>query len=127
MVAKTPRLLTAEQRDAFVRIPADLSERDLGRFYTLSARDLQVIDHHRRPACRLTCNVHGRTSTCDCALHRDRSAQAGAGLDQPRYALLIRHSEATVEGVQPRSEITLSDGTILLLQESPDSLNLGRA
>ena len=40
MVAKTPRLLTAEQRDAFVRIPAALSERDLGRFYTLSARDL---------------------------------------------------------------------------------------
>jgi hypothetical protein len=31
MVAKTPRLLSAEQRDAFVRIPADLSERDLGR------------------------------------------------------------------------------------------------
>jgi Domain of unknown function (DUF4158) len=39
MVAKTPRLLTAEQCEAFVRIPADLSERDLGRFYTLSARD----------------------------------------------------------------------------------------
>jgi TnpA family transposase len=53
MVAKTPRLLTAEQRDAFVRIPADLSERDLGRFYTLSARDLQIIDRHRRPANRL--------------------------------------------------------------------------
>jgi hypothetical protein len=53
MVAKTPRLLTAEQRDVFVRIPADLSERDLGRFYTLSARDLQIIDRHRRPANRL--------------------------------------------------------------------------
>jgi TnpA family transposase len=53
MVAKTPRLLSAEQRDAFVRIPADLSERDLGRFYTLSRRDLQIIDRHRRPANRL--------------------------------------------------------------------------
>src|SRR5437879_556287 len=53
MVAKTPRLLTAEQRDAFVRIPTDLSERDLGRFYTLSARDLEIIGRHRRAANRL--------------------------------------------------------------------------
>src|SRR5919202_3096068 len=52
MVTKTPRLLPAERRDAFVPIPADLSERDLGRFYTLSARDLQIIDRHRRPANR---------------------------------------------------------------------------
>ena len=58
MVAKTPRLLTAEQRDAFVRIPADLSEWDLGRFYTLSARDLVIIDRHRRPANRLGFAVH---------------------------------------------------------------------
>ena len=36
-----------------MRVPADLSERDLGRFYTLSARDLQIIDRHRRPANRL--------------------------------------------------------------------------
>lgn len=53
MVGKTPRLLTAEQREAFARIPADLSERDLGRFYTLSARDLEIIGRHRRPANRL--------------------------------------------------------------------------
>jgi TnpA family transposase len=58
MVAKTPRLLTAEQRDAFLRIPADLSERDLGRFYTLSARDLETIGRHRRPANRLGFAVH---------------------------------------------------------------------
>ena len=58
VVAKTPRLLTAEQRDAFVRIPADLSERDLGRFYTLSARDLEIIARHRRPANRLGFAVH---------------------------------------------------------------------
>jgi TnpA family transposase len=58
MVAKTPRLLTAEQRDAFVRIPADLSERDLGRFYTLSSRDLEIIGRHRRPANRLGFAVH---------------------------------------------------------------------
>src|SRR5712692_11830635 len=58
MVAKTPRLLTAEQRDAFVRIPPDLSERDLGRFYTLSARDLAIIGRHRRPANRLGFAVH---------------------------------------------------------------------
>ena len=54
MVAKTPRLLSAEQRDAFARVPADLSERDLGRFYTLSARDLEIINRHRRPAKRST-------------------------------------------------------------------------
>jgi hypothetical protein len=36
MVAKTPRLLTPEQRDAFVRIPAELSERELARFYTFT-------------------------------------------------------------------------------------------
>jgi hypothetical protein len=46
MVAKTPRLKTAEPRDAFVRIPPDLSERDLGRFYTLSARDFEIIGRH---------------------------------------------------------------------------------
>lgn len=53
MVAKTPRLLTAEQRDTFTRVPDELTERDLGRFYTLSARDLRAIDRHRRPANRL--------------------------------------------------------------------------
>jgi TnpA family transposase len=58
VVAKTPRLLSADQRDAFVRIPSDLSERDLGRFYTFSARDLQIIDRHRRPANRLGFAVH---------------------------------------------------------------------
>jgi hypothetical protein len=49
MVAKTPRLLTAEQRDHFVRVPADLSARELGRYYTFSRRDLDVINRHRRP------------------------------------------------------------------------------
>jgi hypothetical protein len=43
----------AEQRDASVRIPADLSERDLGCLYTLSDRDLRVVEHHRQPANRL--------------------------------------------------------------------------
>src|SRR3982074_885498 len=57
-VAKTPRLLTTEQRDAFVRIPPNLSERDLGRFYTLSARDLEIIGRHRRPANPLGFAVH---------------------------------------------------------------------
>jgi TnpA family transposase len=58
MVAKTPRLLSAEQRDAFARLPAELSERDLGRYDTLSARDLQIIDRHRRPTNRLGFAVH---------------------------------------------------------------------
>ncbi len=40
MVAKTLRLLSADQRDAFVRIAADISERDLGRFYTPRPHEL---------------------------------------------------------------------------------------
>ena len=58
MVAKTPRLLTAEQREAFLRIPANLSERDLGRFYTLSARDLEIVYCRRRTVNRLGFAVH---------------------------------------------------------------------
>jgi hypothetical protein len=58
VVAKTPRLLTVEQREAFVRFPADLSERDLGRFYTLSERDREIVSRHRRPANRLGFAVH---------------------------------------------------------------------
>jgi TnpA family transposase len=58
MVAKTPRLLTADQRDAFMRIPPNLSERDLGRFYTMSAHDLEIVGRRRRPANRLGFAVH---------------------------------------------------------------------
>ncbi len=58
MVAKTPRLLTPEQRDQLVRVPAELSERDLGRYYTFSPRDLEIIGRHRRPANRLGFAVH---------------------------------------------------------------------
>jgi hypothetical protein len=58
VVANTPRLLSAEQRAAFARVPPNLPERDLGRFYTLSDRDLEIINRHRRPANRLGFAVH---------------------------------------------------------------------
>jgi hypothetical protein len=116
MVAKTPRLLTAEQRDAFVRIPADLSERDLGRFYTLSARDLEIIGRHRRAANRLGFAVHlgllrfpGRTLADVPEIPEPRSAtapyEARAGhsgcpfrvIDPKTLASALRQAGLTIE------------------------------
>ena len=42
-------LLTAEQRAQFVCVPPDLSNRQIARYYTFSANDLQAIARHRRP------------------------------------------------------------------------------
>src|SRR5215217_4689843 len=50
---KTPTLLSPAQRAQFVRIPDDLSDREIARFYTFSAPEFAVIKHHRRPANRL--------------------------------------------------------------------------
>jgi TnpA family transposase len=46
-------LLTPEQRAQFVRVPPDLSEREIARYYTFSTKDLQAIARHRRPENRL--------------------------------------------------------------------------
>ena len=48
----TRELLSPAQRVQFTTFPA-LSERDLARFYTLSAEDLAAINRHRRPHNRL--------------------------------------------------------------------------
>lgn len=53
MPAKSPPLLTAEQRAAFVQVPPDLPDREIARHYTLSAADLAVIARRRQPQNRL--------------------------------------------------------------------------
>jgi hypothetical protein len=53
MPAKSPRLLSPEQRDQLSRIPADLPERELARYYTFTEADLALIRQRRRPANRL--------------------------------------------------------------------------
>jgi TnpA family transposase len=53
MPAKSPRLLSLEQRDQLSRIPADLPERELARHYTFTEADLALIRQRRRPANRL--------------------------------------------------------------------------
>jgi len=50
---KTPTLLTPAQRAQFVRIPDDLSDREIARFYTFSAPEIAVIKRRRRPANQL--------------------------------------------------------------------------
>lgn len=47
--SKTPVYLTSEQRSALTQIPADFSDREIARYYTLSPQDLEVINQRRRP------------------------------------------------------------------------------
>lgn len=53
MGTKSPDLLRPEQRALFVRIPPDLSDRDIARFYTFSPHDLALIKQRRRSQNRL--------------------------------------------------------------------------
>ena len=53
MGTKSPDLLTPEQRAQFVRIPPDLSDRDIARFYTFTPHDLALIKQRRRSQNRL--------------------------------------------------------------------------
>ncbi len=53
MGTKSPDLLRPEQRALFVRIPPDLSDRDIARFYTFSPHDLAMIKQRRRSQNRL--------------------------------------------------------------------------
>ncbi|WP_446030825.1 DUF4158 domain-containing protein [Peribacillus simplex] len=41
-------LLTSEQRLEFVRIPEEITIRELGRYFTLSEFDLEIIKKRRR-------------------------------------------------------------------------------
>ena len=45
--------MTPEQRAQFVRIPPDLSDRDIARFYTFTPQDLALIKQRRRSQNRL--------------------------------------------------------------------------
>jgi TnpA family transposase len=49
MATKRAReLLTAEQRFEFMSIPGQISEYELGSYYTLSQHDIEIIQRHRR-------------------------------------------------------------------------------
>jgi Domain of unknown function (DUF4158) len=47
--SKKPTYLTPEQRHALMQIPADLSDRDIARYYTFTQKDLDLINQKRRP------------------------------------------------------------------------------
>lgn len=53
MASRGKELLTADQRIAFVKIPADMTERELETYYTFSQYDLDIIQRHRRDHNRL--------------------------------------------------------------------------
>ncbi|EGO9014440.1 Tn3 family transposase, partial [Enterococcus faecalis] len=53
MASRGKELLTADQREEFVRIPLDMTERELEIYYTFSQYDLEIINRHRRDHNRL--------------------------------------------------------------------------
>jgi TnpA family transposase len=53
MASKHPELLSPEQREEFLGIPADLTDREVARYYTLNDRELTAVNQHRRPQNRL--------------------------------------------------------------------------
>jgi TnpA family transposase len=50
---KIPTYLNPEQRHAFTQIPADLSERDIARYYTFTEKERELINRRRRASNRL--------------------------------------------------------------------------
>jgi TnpA family transposase len=50
---KIPTYLNPEQRHAFIQIPADLSERDIARYYTFTEKERELINRRRRASNRL--------------------------------------------------------------------------
>lgn len=53
MASRGRELLTDEQREEFVKIPLDMSEHELGAYYTFSQYDLEIVKRHRRDYNRL--------------------------------------------------------------------------
>jgi TnpA family transposase len=53
MPSHSPALLTTAQRALLSRLPDDLPDRDIARFYTLMPADLVFISQHRRSVNRL--------------------------------------------------------------------------
>jgi TnpA family transposase len=52
-MAKVVVLLSPTQRTKLLQIPDTFSEREITRYYSLSAEDVAVIEQHRRPQNRL--------------------------------------------------------------------------
>ena len=46
--SRTPTYLTPDQRHALTQIPADLSDREIARYYTFTQKDLDLIRQRRR-------------------------------------------------------------------------------
>ena len=53
MASRGKELLTGDQRTEFVRIPSDITDRELEIYYTFSQFDLENIKRHRRDHNRL--------------------------------------------------------------------------
>ena len=49
----TREVLSPAQRASLLTIPADFSERELARYYTLTEEDLAIIQRRRRPENKL--------------------------------------------------------------------------
>jgi hypothetical protein len=52
--SRTPTYLTPEQRHELSQIPADLTDRDLARDYTLTSQEVELVNRRRRPSNRLS-------------------------------------------------------------------------
>src|SRR5215471_19059346 len=48
MPSNAPNLLSADQRAAFIQIPANMTDREIARYYTFTAEDLAIIKRRRR-------------------------------------------------------------------------------
>lgn len=48
MASRGKEFLTADQRAEFVRIPTDMTERELEIYYTFSEYDLEIITTQKR-------------------------------------------------------------------------------
>ena len=46
--SRTPTYLTPEQRHTLTRIPAELSDREIDRYYTFTQKNLELIRQRRR-------------------------------------------------------------------------------
>jgi len=53
MATNAPMLLTPRQRERLLHVPPDLSDREIARYYTLTAEDLLIVKRHRGPANQL--------------------------------------------------------------------------
>ena len=50
---KIPTYLNPEQRQAFMRVPPDLPDREIARYYTFTEKERELINRRRRDSNRL--------------------------------------------------------------------------